>query len=164
MLTTTGLKVWKTIKLGTGLKTADGFRKALVDGGSRIANSANQMFRKRVFTASKTERELDLVNVSPRDLGFKKQTTYKKVCAKAKKIGLELCPSEVGPQLCLQYKDQPKGEWLVIGMKVFVEPQGGLWVFTVEYFRDDRWFTCCCVNLGIAFGPHDRFIFVRPRK
>jgi len=31
-------KVWKTIKLGTGLKTADDFRKAIKHGGMKIGN------------------------------------------------------------------------------------------------------------------------------
>jgi len=108
--------VWKTIKLGTGLKNADDFRKAIKKGGMRIGDWSNDILRKPAFKVSKTEIELDLVNVSVRELGFKQGAKRSDIITKALELGLQLCPSEVGPQLRLQYTDQPNGEWLLVGM------------------------------------------------
>lgn len=116
-------QIWKTIQLGTGLKSADDFRRDLTAGGFRIGDWGNDILGKPAFkVASKlTEVDLDLVNPSVAELGFKDGATFKDACERAISLGLEPCPNEVGPQLRLQYKDQPKGEWLRIAMKDVVE-------------------------------------------
>ena len=104
--------VWKTIKLGTGLKTADDFRQALKASGFEIGNWANDILGKPAFTAAAKETEVELVRVSVAERGFKNGATRKDIYQRAQELGLELCPNEVGPQLRLQYKDQPYNEWL----------------------------------------------------
>src|SRR3989344_4293612 len=90
--------VWKTIKLGTGLKTADDFRQALKQAGREIGQWANDILGKPAFIASETETEVDLVNVSVAELGFEQGATRKNIYDEAIELGLELCPNEVGPQ------------------------------------------------------------------
>lgn len=131
--------IWKTVKLGTGLKTADDFRTALKKGKNRISDWGNDILGKPAFTASETEMDVDLVNVSVADLGFKDGAYRRDIIAKALELGLQLCPAEVGPQLRLQYADQPKGEWLVIGMEPITGSDGYLIVFRVEHDDDGRW-------------------------
>jgi len=92
-----GFPVWKTIKLGTGLKTADDFREALKDGGFRIGDWANDILGKPAFKAAVEETEIDLVVVSVAELGFKKGATREDIYKRAQELGLEVCPSEVGP-------------------------------------------------------------------
>jgi hypothetical protein len=142
-------QVWKTIKLGTGLKTAKDFRRALTDGGYRIGNWGDDILGKPAFTANETETEADLVVVSVEELGFKDGATRADIYNRAKELGLELCPSEVGPQLRLQYKDQPKGEWLLIAMEPIAVSDGRLTVFDVEHVGDGLWLDC--------HGRPDRF-------
>ena len=103
-----------SIKLGTNLKTADHFREALKQSGYSITDWANDILRK-LSTANK-EVDVDLVKVSISELGFKKGANYSEICEKALCFELELCPAEVGPQLRLQYPDQPKNEWLGVAM------------------------------------------------
>lgn len=124
--------VWKTIKLGN-YKNADEFRKALKKNGFKTGDWANDILDKPAFTVAGAEEEIQLVNVSVADLGFKNGATYKGICAKAKELGLELCPNEVGPQLRLQYKDQPKGECLRIAMKPITDSDGNLSIFNVGH-------------------------------
>lgn len=156
--------IWKTIKLGTGLKTADDFRNALKKSKNRIGDWGNDILGKPAFTASETEMDVDLVNVSVADLGFKDGAYRRDIIAKAMELGLELCPAEVGPQLRLQYADQPKGEWLVIGMEPITDSDGDLHVFSVGHGSVGRWLD------GYGGGPDrfwhagNRFVFVRPSK
>lgn len=127
-------KIWKTIKLGTGLKTVGDFHRALRDGGFHLGEGGNDIIHKPAFTRSPEEVEIELVRVTVAELGFKYGTTRKDIYERAIQLGLELCPAEVGPQLRLQYKDQPRGEWLFIGMEPIANSDGELVVFQVGRF------------------------------
>lgn len=155
-------EVWKTIKLGTGIQTADDFRRVLKDGGFRIGNWADDILGKPAFTAAIEEIELDLVKVSVVELGFKDGAKRGDIYNRAQELGLEPCPPEVGPQLRLQYKDQPMDEWLLIGMEPIADSGGALNVFGVGRDSDGLW-------LRGYFGFPDYFwygyvhwVFVRP--
>ena len=133
-------KTWKKIKLGTGLKDADDFRKALKKADCNIGDWGNDILGKPAFTVSPEEMEVELVVVSVAELGFKEGATRADIYKRAQELGLDLCPNEVGPQLRLQYKDQPKGEWLLIGMEPITVSDGYLFVFRVERNDDgERW-------------------------
>lgn len=156
-------KTWRTVKLGTGIKDVDGFRKALNKVDCNISDWSNYILGKPAFEQSvvEAETEVELVNVSVAELGFKGRATRADIYKRAQELGLDLCPAEVGPQLRLQYKDQPKGEW-VVAMEPISDSNGDLRVFYVG--RDDdgeQW-------LGAHFGYPDsvwagghRFVFVR---
>lgn len=158
--------IWKTIKLGTGLQNACEFRGALINGYFRIGDWGNDILGKPAFKAANALTEVDLVNVSVAELGFKDGAgaTRKDIYERAIGLGLQLCPNEVGPQLRLQYKDQPKGEYLRVAMEpitgsdgnpdVFevVHDEGGLWLYGGHGYPDNFWF------------GYYRFVFVRPRK
>lgn len=158
-------KVWKTIKLGVpGLKTADDFRAALEAAGHKIGNWGSDIMGKKEFTVDDRETEVDLVVVSNADLGRPEGCTRAKTYELATKAGLLKCPAEVGPQLRLQYPDQPKGEWLLIGMDPIPDSNGNLRVFYVGRDGDDLWL------ISYDGGPDDHWdgdtlwVFVCPRK
>lgn len=155
---------WKTIKLGTSLKNADDFRRDFTAGGFRIGNWGNDILGKHAFKVSDTEMQVDLVNVSVAELGFKDGATFKDACERAISLGLELCPNEVGPQLRRQYKDQPKGEWLRIAMKPIADSDGHLFVFYVERDDDGLWLRGGSGGPGHFLFGGSRLVFVRPRK
>jgi len=152
--------VWKTVKLGTH-KDAAALRKAMIDEGMKIGSWGDDILGKPAFKMSSVEKDVDLVVRSVAELGFKKGATYVDICAKAKELGLELCPNEVGPQLCLQYKDQPKGEWLVIAMEAITDSGGVLGVFDVGRGDGDRWLGGDRGDPGCFWDADSRFVFVR---
>jgi len=158
----TSFNVWKTIKLGTH-KNADEFRKALKKDGFKIGDWGNDILGKPAFTVSSAEEEIQLANVSVADLGFKEGATYGNICAKAKELGLELCPNEVGPQLRLQYKDQPKGEYLRIAMEPISDSDGILDIFRVAHDDDGLWLLGSNGRSDYFWSANDRFVF-RLRK
>jgi len=166
--TVTEFPVWKTVKLRTGID-ADGYRK-LIEGKKvgtqkmRIGDYANDILGKPAFTVVTEETELDLVVVSVKELTGKNEAPLKEIFARAKEKGLQLCPNQVGPELRLQYEDQSKGEWVIIGMEPITDSDGDLSLFRVVHGGGGLWLDA---NYGCPDSIWDgdyRFVFVLPRK
>lgn len=156
--------IWKTIKLGTGLKNADDFHKALKANGYRIGDWGNDILGKPAFTTASKEMEIDLVVISNADLGFKNGACLKDTYKRALELGLVLCPNEVGPQLRRQYIDQPMGEWLLIAMNSIEDSDGDLSVFNVGRFVDGSWLSGLSGHPDGRWNAGGRFVFALPRK
>lgn len=108
--------VWKTIVVGT----ADtlGLRNALSAARCGVGDLAEQILWRPAFSFSPARMDVDLVKLSAADLGFRGRTaSLGKIYAQAQQLGFQLASAEIGPQLRLQYFDQPIGEFLHIGME-----------------------------------------------
>jgi hypothetical protein len=152
---------WKTIKLGTGLQNACEFRGALKNAGFRIGDWGNDILGKPAFKVSPKETSIELVQVTVAELGFKDGATRKDIYERAISLGLELCPNEVGPQLRLQYKDQPKGEWLLIAMEPITDLNGDLKVFYVGHADAGLWLDGHFGNPDNVWHGSRRWVFAR---
>ena len=134
METNFNFKIWKTITLGIGPneegpRTGGVFVEAMVSAGfQRDAGNASACLR-RLFVPHPSVEEVDLVALQMHQVGYLpsgEEATDLTACAIefdgvarwAKYVGLEPCPMEVGPQLRLQYPEQPEGEECVL----FMEP------------------------------------------
>jgi len=155
-------KIWRTVKLGSGLKTADDFRKALNDNGFRVSSWADDILP--AFTVATEATEVDLVKVTVSELGFKKGARRDQIYERAKELGLELCPPEVGPQLRLQYKDQPNEEWIFVGMEPITDSDGDLSVFCVERIDSELWLSSPWSYPDRVWHSGLQWVFVLPRK
>ncbi len=153
---------WRTLKLGTGLTTASDFRMALNKANCQIGHWANDILGQPAFTASVivSEAPVNLVIASVAELGFKNGATCLDIYNRAKKLGLELCPAEVGPQLRLQYVDQPLNEWLIIAIEPISDSDGGLRVFGVDRSDDGLWLSSHDGSPRIFWDDDRRFVFV----
>jgi len=158
------VRVWRTIKLGTGPKTADDLRHALRDGNLRLSDRTSDILGKPAFTVATEETEVDLIKVSVAELGFEQGARREKIYERAKNLDLELCPAEVGPQLRLQHKDQPNGEWLLIGMEPIIDSGGYPHVFHVERYDSERWLYSGYGNPDYFWVAGNQWVFVSPRK
>ncbi len=156
--------IWKTITLAGSLKAGpDG--KPLESDGIQFSERTQRILGQLVATAKETK--LNLVKLTASDMGFSHSQTYSGVCAKALEMGLALCPPEVGPYLRTQYKNQPSGEYLVLGMTPIRSFDGFQCVFAVS--RDvtglsGLFLSSCWYDLASFWhsgGPE--FVFVRPR-
>jgi len=117
-------KTWRTIKLGTGLKTPDDFRRALDQAGCEKGEWGHYLLGRPEFVASvaKKPTELELVLVSGADLGLEDEEPYEMdIYNRAEESGLKLVPAEVGPQLCLQSADQPADQLPNSGCSIGME-------------------------------------------
>ncbi|MBU0649068.1 hypothetical protein KJ969_03135 [Patescibacteria group bacterium] len=163
---------FKTIKLGTGPKTADEWRVVLEAAGCRVNNLAYGMIKQAAFKVAEHETEVEAVVVSVEELGFFEELEFvegiqrDQIYGRAKKFGLGLCPAELGPQLAHQYPEQPKGGVLLVAMEpIQLLPSNNLEVFEVgNNTADGR------RRLSTNHGHHcerwsgsTRWVFVRPK-
>jgi len=154
-------KVFTTILLGAGPKTADEFCEVLEAADCRVSDWARDILAKPAFKAASEATEVDLVVATVRELGFPEGATYREICDQASKHGLELCPAEVGPQLRLQYLSQPMSEWLIIAMEPITDSGGVLDVFGVKHDDDGRLLDAHYGDPGCHWSPDRCFVFVR---
>ena len=155
------LKIFKTINLGTGLKTADDFRKSLRDSGNKVSSEANGILGNPAFTVAVKKIRIDLVIKSVGEIGFKGGATRKQIYGRANELGLDLCPAEVGPQLRLQYKDQPEEEHLIVAMNPIADSGGALELFSVERNDSGLWLSSYYDDPCIIWYAFIRFVFAR---
>lgn len=156
-------KVWKilkTIHLGTGLKTADDFGKAVKSALMKIDDRANDILDKSAFTVAQVETEVELACATVKELTGKNMATLRDIFDAIRCIG-DLCPAEAGPQLRLQYTDQPKGERLVIAMEPITDSDGGLRLFSVEHCGDGPWLSADFGDPDGVWSGFYRFVFLR---
>jgi hypothetical protein len=154
--------IWKAVDLGVyhDAKTVrDAFRKAPIL--IHIDNWADQILNRITF--QQTDTPLNLVVTTVSDLGFGGDgASLKDIYDRASRLGLALCPAELGPALRLAYLDQPFGEYLRIAMQPVARADGkatefavakGLsgWLLIGEDVRDD-----------LVLGGDVRMVFVRP--
>ena len=82
----------------------------------------------KIETLKKDEKN-DLIRLTVKNLGFPSGATTDEIYKKAEKFGLELCPTEVGQHLRLQY---PGKEWMKIAMKQIAGRSGYPSVFSLD--------------------------------
>ena len=108
-------QTWRTITLGT-YKGVDAYRRELDSAGIKIGDAADEILGRPAFSYG-TMTDVELVLASAADLGVETESSLAGVYKRARQVGLELCPAEVGPQLRLDYRNQPRGEALTIAME-----------------------------------------------
>ncbi|MBW7972592.1 hypothetical protein HYH08_24305 [Bradyrhizobium sp. BR 10289] len=108
---------WKTIMIGTFADPIK-LRNALDRMGCNVGGRAAEIIARPTFAVASQKTAVELVTVSPAELGVTSDAaTLADVYARAGQLGFELAAAEVGPQLRLQYLDQPIGEFLIVGME-----------------------------------------------
>ncbi len=156
--------VWKTITVGTTVSVV-ALHDALDAVGCGMGDQAGQVLARPAFALSPTRVEVNLVSLSAAELGFRSETVrLADLYARARQLGFALAAAEVGPQLRLQYLDQPVGEFLHLGMAPITTWSGEPVILVVA-------------NAGaglLLIGQHghddaeiparNRFIFVRPEE
>src|SRR5262249_6185271 len=126
-----GPTVWKIVTLG-GFSNSFALRNALDAARCGVGDLAEEILARPAFTMASTRTPIDLVVVSAAQLGITGESaSLRDIYSRAEKIGLSLAPAEVGPELRLQYLDQPIGEFLHVGMKPITTWEGDPVIFVV---------------------------------
>jgi hypothetical protein len=108
--------VWRTTTVGSQ-RGVDSYRDALEAAKMKIGDAADEILGRPAFQYTKQKTQVELTLVSAAELGVASQSPLADVYQRATQLGLVLCPPEVGPQLRLDYRDQPLGESLLIAME-----------------------------------------------
>jgi len=120
-------------------KTGEEHIAAIEALGDIVYAYAKAMLRRPEFAARQETGPIETVQLIVRGMGAK-SNQVKDIFERAKELGLELCPPEVGPALRETYREQPNGEYVYIGMEPITDPAGYPCVFDVYRGDDgDRW-------------------------
>lgn len=152
--------VQKEIKIGG--KTSKKLEREINEKKYKNSGWACSVMASKDFKPLKKTEKLDLVILSVKDLGFPEGTIRQEIYDYAKELGLEIVPAEVGPQLRLQYEDQPLDNWLIIGSEPFADDLGRLSVFAVAHNDDGRWFYLAQAGPDYQYEGDTRWVFARP--
>src|SRR5215467_14242038 len=124
-------QIWRTITLGA-YKGVDAYRDALDSARIKIGNSADEILGRPAFPYEKMKTHVELTVLSAAELGVEAdESSLSDVYERARQAGLELCPAEVGPQLRLDYRNQPLGETLDIAMEPVATYSGDPTILTL---------------------------------
>jgi hypothetical protein len=155
-----GRPVWKTIALGApgGMEAL----RAALGERCRVGGLAAEMLD-RAAAAGRPGDPADLVVLSVAELGFAGGASRAAIYQRARALGLRLCPAEVGPQLRLQYPEQPRGEFLHVAMEPVVTPRAGPAAFIVGNGGGGLLLIGSDARPERLVAPRVRFVFLRPR-
>lgn len=134
--------VFKKIKIGT-YKSITGLKQSLFFRGFQLGGWGDAVLNN--VQLAKKEKEINLHIASVRELTGKDEETNRKINEAIVESGYNLCPAEVGPQLRLQYTDQPKGEWIRLAMEPLKDSKGSLFIFCIDHDFAGKWL---CGNNG----------------
>src|SRR5215813_647563 len=187
MKAVTDAPIWKTITLGTyrdvnilredldslncGVTAAGGRQGRVVIPGTAtplpctLGESAAEMIGRPAFALAGARTQADLVVLSVPELGFEGNlASVADIHARARQLGLELCPAEIGPQLRLQYLNQPIGEFLRIAMEPIATYGGDLIDLTVANDGSSLLLVGGDANASAVVHASVRFVFMRPAQ
>ena len=156
--------VWKTVALGE-FANSFALRNALDAAHCGTGDLAEEILARPAFTLASSKTDVDLVVVSAAGLGLPAESVLlRDVYDRAEKLGLKLAPAEVGPALRLQYRDQPVGEFLHVGMKPITTWGGEPAIFVVV--NGGAGLILIGINAGAdaQIPAKSAFLFVRPRE
>jgi hypothetical protein len=124
-------QIWRTITLGT-YKGVDAYRDALDSARIKLGLSADEILGRPAFPYAKKKTDVKLAVLSAAELGVESdESSLSDVYERARQVGLELCPAEVGPLLRLEYRNQPLGEALDIAMEPVATYSGDPTILTL---------------------------------
>ena len=157
---------WRTVSIGTFKNTFE-LRNALDAAGIHVGDSADEILARPNFNTSSTRLEYDLVVYSAKELGLVEESvSHADIYERASCLGLELCPAEIGPQLRLNYLDQPQADVINVAMEPMTTYYGELIDFSISHFPNGAIGLMLLGGDGrpnAQFSNTTRFIFTQPR-
>lgn len=151
-----------TVKIGTGIKDKNGFYEAFITAGMKMGGWASDIMLKPSFLTSNSFLSISLSIKAVSELGFKKGARRDEIFEAVRQFGLLKCLTEIGPQLRLQYPDQPEGEWLVICMDPIIDSNGDPRMFQVGHNSRGLWLVADLGDPVHIWKPHKKFVLLQP--
>ena len=165
--------VARTVQIGGQTKAE--LLERLAQNGVAINEAGRVLFTSDHFITSDERRYLRTVELCVRNLGFPQGATTSDVYTSAMRLGLRLCPLELGPHLRLQFLDQPES---FLGQPVWQHraPPGSIIVASEILSKEDDfpkgfylrriegtlWLRGYWSGHDHICDPADRFVFSQP--
>jgi hypothetical protein len=160
------------ITLGVGSKAQ--LRNELARASVKLNPLAERLFVDERFQTAQEEVTVEITAVSVASLGHKRGATFGSVTASAGKVGLLLCPLELGPRLRLRYTNQPESE-ASVGASKGEAPSGAItvasaappddedrpWGFYLLQAGGETWLRGYRSWSGHVWASKDMFLFLR---
>ena len=156
-------RTWRTTTIGT-YKGVDAYRRALDSAGIKIGDAADEILGRPAFPYARTTTDVELVVLSAADLGVESESSLADVYKRVRQLGLGLCPAEVGPQLRLDYRDQPLGEALNIAMEPVATYGGDPTILTLANFGTGLLLIGSDGRSEFMVHRYLRFVFALPSR
>jgi hypothetical protein len=157
------IQIWRTTVLGFH-KGVDRYRDALDAAKMKIGDAADEILGRPAFLYAKEKTEVELTVVSAADLGVESEAALADVYKQTKQFGLALCPAEVGPQLRLDYRDEPRGESLNIAMEPVATYGGEPTILSLVNFGSGLALVGSNGRSDFMVPRYSRFVFALPGK
>lgn len=166
--------IWRPIQLGT-FNSLDELKARVAEVGCRLDPWGTvDLLDSPIFTSPRSSefvfhnpkvQAVSLCLVTTTDLGFTPNTpvSFATLCGRAIECGLSLCPPEVGPQLRIQYLEQPIGEWVYVAMDPITDSLGFPDIFALEHDKHtkDLWLKAADGRLAKPWFEESMFVFVQ---
>ena len=165
--------ITRTVQIG-GETKADLLMR-LAQNGVELNEAARVLFASDKFVTSCERTHLRTVELRVRNLGFPQGATASELYSRAMRLGLCLCPMELGPYLRLQFFDQPEG---FLGQPVWQHraPPGAIIIASAILSEDDEfpkgfylrrikgtlWLRGYWSGLEQICDPEEHFVFGQP--
>jgi hypothetical protein len=156
-------QTWRTTTLGSH-KGVDSYRDALDAAKMKIGDAADEILGRPAFHYVREKTEVELTLVSVAELGVESESPLSEVYQRATQLGLALCPPEVGPQLRLDYRDQPVGESLLIAMEPVKTYYGEPTILSLINFGSGLALVGSDGRPASMVSGYLRFVFALPRR
>ncbi len=149
-------RIWKTIQ--GFCDSVEECLDALPAAGCNNTRSAEYLFSRVNFAPN--DSEVTLVRITPLDLGFTFKPTYRQFCECAAKSRLVMCEPNDGPDLRLNYLDQPEGENIFIAMNPVAAIDCFYRVFNLTHTRETGLtLTTSLCGLEMKIDPRGMWVF-----
>jgi hypothetical protein len=156
-------QIWRTTTLGS-YKGVDSYRDALDAAKMKIGDAADEILGRPTFHYAKEKSEVELALLSAAELGIESESSLAEVYRRATQLGLALCPGEVGPQLRLDYREQPRGESLTIAMEPVKTYDGNPTILSLMNFGHGLALVGSDGRPEFRVPRYFRFVFALPGK
>jgi len=153
---------WRTVTIGC-YESPRGYRIRMALHGVFIPSHdfvADEMLGK--MTVAESPHPVTLIRCSVGSLGFTNgNTLYGEICKRGKELGLELCPAEVGPLLCLDGPRGTRDALLHIAMEPLLCKNGRTYSFMISV-HDSFWWLRSSTCSSHVYQQNDTFVFCLP--
>ena len=153
---------WMVVRMGCRFpKTSNNSCGGSRRDGYEIHPLAQNILRSSYFVLTEIEMDIALVKVTRSDLGFEGAATRQDIYDRALQLGLKLVPHEICQLLPDLYHDQPKNEWLILGIDPINDSRKRPILFTIEKARTGTYLSCVSGSPGEFWIEKETWVFAQ---